>query len=346
MFLHGNINMKNRRTKSFNNIYKLATQDKREELQKYLAQPNIKIDCMDDLFTVAGRLAMEGNTEAAELLRELGANVDEIAYGAAYGFQHDYLKDLINAHDADNGYIVRGAVANLHFDLLDDLEEEFRDDHHFHIETGWIVEGLQDSGLFKDKETALFTFATKPYIYLDEEVRRCFSFDIETVQKQGENLKLLMEKYDLNFNQALAWQQDSVKIWLFQAKNIPTLMRDMITNIATYLAPITQKDASDLLEKTSLKYSQQFLSQDLKAYHRVIPHLFFNNSTDTSTKLLKSIETVKNVHELRNHLTSNDNVLKTNNDGHVKRMRNQQTVPMENQVLESILNKYIKRLSM
>src|SRR6185437_14350996 len=104
--------------------------------------------------------------------------------------------------------------------------------------------------LFKDKETALFTFATKPYIYLDEEVRRCFSFDIETVQKQGENLKLLMEKYDLNFNQALAWQQDSVKIWLFQAKNIPTLMRDMITNIATYLAPITQKDASDLLEKT------------------------------------------------------------------------------------------------
>lgn len=340
--------MQDRQTKRFKMIYSLATQNKREELQEYLAQTNKTIDCMSGLLTVAGLLAMEGNRQAAELLRELGADVNEIAYGAARGLQKDYLLYLIKTHDADNEYIVRGAAAGLHFNLIDALQDEFCDEdgpRHFYVDIKSIAEGLDDSGLFNDAETALHTFATKPYFYFYEDFRHSYSFDIKALQKQGQNIKSLMQKYDLNFNQALAWQKDEIKILLFQAKNISVLMNDIVMNIIPYLSPLTLQEASDLQEKAVFKCNQQFLSQDLKAYNRLVPHLFFKKSADTSVKLLTSVETAKNARELKNALASDKDILKFNDDGHVKRARDQQAVAVENPVFDSIVDKYTKRLS-
>ena len=75
-------------------IYQAAKIKNPVMLKKLLGQ-GIFIDerYQNSLFTPAGKLASEGNKRAVSFLIQFGANVDDIALGAAISGQRDYAED-------------------------------------------------------------------------------------------------------------------------------------------------------------------------------------------------------------------------------------------------------------
>lgn len=82
-------------------IYHAALEGKIDKIHALLKEGAVIDELDGSLLSPAGRLAKEGNIEAAELLRKwFGANVNAILHGATRGDQKDYIDYLRLIHGA------------------------------------------------------------------------------------------------------------------------------------------------------------------------------------------------------------------------------------------------------
>lgn len=124
-------------------IYQAAKIKNPVMLKKLLGQ-GIFIDerYQNSLFTPAGKLASEGNKRAVSFLIQFGANVDDIALGAAISGQRDYAEDLRINYQANANAIAQGAAYGGYFDYT----EYLRINHH--VPVGHIAAGAAWGGHF------------------------------------------------------------------------------------------------------------------------------------------------------------------------------------------------------
>jgi hypothetical protein len=99
-------------------IYDIAKKGNKEELRAYINTHQALID-EGVPFTVAAKLASEGDFKAVELLRSLGASIHYIAFGAALRGHRDYAEKLRTQHQADVNAIARGAALGGHGDYAE-----------------------------------------------------------------------------------------------------------------------------------------------------------------------------------------------------------------------------------
>ena len=93
----------------FNEIYE-AAQDKNKEMLDQALQ-HVSIDVRTgQWYSPACKLAAEGDFEAATWLQQRGANVNDIACGAARGGHEAYAERLRRDHSADVNWIALGAA--------------------------------------------------------------------------------------------------------------------------------------------------------------------------------------------------------------------------------------------
>lgn len=83
---------------SFQLVYNAAIAQDEAALKTLITQGGVSLDVKKDFFTPAGLLAKEGNIKAAEWLRNQGADVNQIAFGAAAGNHSEYALQLNTLH--------------------------------------------------------------------------------------------------------------------------------------------------------------------------------------------------------------------------------------------------------
>ena len=98
----------------FNEIYKIVNEcNDFDDLKRKLDRYDIDARDTDNLvfwFTSAAQLAIEGKNDKVVWMRQLGANVDDIALGYAFAGNHEQVEFYRIQHNADVNFIAYGYI--------------------------------------------------------------------------------------------------------------------------------------------------------------------------------------------------------------------------------------------
>jgi len=335
------------RTRNFDQIYQLAKNGTIEELKTFLSG-GIKIDTRkkDCLFSPAGQLASEGNRDAAERLRNLQANVDFIAFGAAYGGYREYAEFLVTTCQADKDEVFAGAAAGLQIDYLNKLEE---DENGYPIDP--VAEGFVISGQFSNQTIALKTLTTMPDYYFSPHeqsiIKSHTSVDINLLQPHSWEMKVQM-KEGLNYNQSLAWT--SLSFPFLMLGFLPYIVQhklpiELALHLFTFLQPMTLIETEDLFKRKTFSFCKKNITQDLIAYKRLSNMLFFQNDRDKPDALLSQINASKTLDDLKKIIEQKPGDYVLREDKSKKRKRVDPETELHNDFLQKIIVKYNNKIN-
>ncbi|WED41978.1 hypothetical protein [Legionella cardiaca] len=133
----------------FDEVYTIAIESNDfEELKRKLKKIHIDAPSIKDGFfvTAAAQLAIKGKNNKVEWMRQLGANVDDIAYGYALAGNHERAEAYRTAHGANVDAIAYGyALVGNH-----ERVETYRTEHGANV--NFIVSGYARAGNHKRVE--------------------------------------------------------------------------------------------------------------------------------------------------------------------------------------------------
>jgi hypothetical protein len=299
----------------FDQIYEIAKNAKNDtdtiKKLSLILTPDTCIDVRDNtgLQTPAGKLAKEGNKEAVELLMKLGANVNDIAAGAAIGGHRDYAEHLRQNHGANVNNIARGAAIGGHRDYA----EHLRINHGANVND--IAKGTADSFGFVNKTIALHSLSfmtNKNYraqIAKELKDQKLVSFDVTKLVPKAERIAELRPKY--NYSQCIAFGNREIQTWYLQCavlvgngKN--KLAPELFLSVATYLSPLTHNEAGDFYKKSRFDMFQKLLVQGVDQYCKKTQTLYFFDRDKQAEEFSVNCAKAKERNELQS-LLDNEN---------------------------------------
>lgn len=176
-----------------------------------------------------------GHLNYAEQLRNTGANLEDLMSGAAGGGHLDYLEYLSLNHK-----------------------------HPLAIKT------FAEEQSATNERSVLYQLVSCGNDHLRKvlaENYKSVSLNVKSLLPKAKKIRQLMNDYDLNFEQALAWIKPEIQVWLLQGitlvqKNI--LPPDIFFRLAAYASDISNADAKDLYEKSIVQFQKKAMLNSIE----------------------------------------------------------------------------------
>jgi esterase/lipase len=269
-------------TDAFNLVYKLAKEKNKEGLNNLSC-----IDVQSGYHTPISLLAKEADMDSVEFLLARGAKIDEAVRGAAIGGHTKQVEELL-ARGAKIDWAVYGAAFGGHTKQVEELLARG-------AKIDWAVYGAAFGGHTKQVEELLArgakidwavsgaaygghlseTRALRFLSLMDNDKLRTsfakkaesiFKFNIIDLLKQATQINKYMKEKNLNFDQALALTVPEVTGLINYQSESTFFPSDLTAVVASYLTPITQKDASTLIQtEESIVKKAMFEEEQIKA---------------------------------------------------------------------------------
>ncbi len=166
-----------------------------------------------------------------------------------FSLDSDYI---LNA--AEEGQI---AVLNL---CSHDINKVLERDPQFRSK---IIAALTKQGFINGNEENVLRTAS----FIDDpELRKLFitkahelnnGLELKYLERKSSLLNKFMKQYDLNYNQALAWNSPELRHWLIRSEQpVHFLPDEIVQHIASYVVALTDAEAADLQQKLSDAHQQ------------------------------------------------------------------------------------------
>lgn len=214
--------------------------------------------------------ALAGDIEYAEELRKAGTRVDGIAGGASssgHQFYAEYLRvehhasaNVITAGEAMGGYEpnIEHFLTTLGITIKLIVQTAAGNRHHAYVERLYVKHKVDiDSiarGVWRSDDVTNPIIALRTLALLQNDTYRHalasalnklgLSYDIMALVPQAEHIRQNMQRYQFNFDQALAYTKPEIRELLF-ASPIP-LIDPLKCLVAEYLEPLRPADATTL----------------------------------------------------------------------------------------------------
>lgn len=237
-----------------------------------------------DVGVVCIGLAVAGHfSELATYKEDQKFNRDVIARALAFkGFEAEARK----YNPSSMGYIASGFAMSGNIKKLETYILENK------LNLKLLADELWRSGIFKlDENTSLKLLSSLKnsdfIVSLAKELNN-FSlpdFSMTQVAKHAVHLKKLMDKFDINFAQAIAWSKPEVQTWFMQGMPLVRdgkLAYDNFIQVLNELSPLTYNESKDLYNKA---YTSEYLN--------VLINRVQNSSKFIETKLAEAKPTAK-----------------------------------------------------
>jgi hypothetical protein len=205
--------------------------------------------------------AYGGHTKQVEELLARGAKIDWAVSGAAFGGHTKQVEELL-ARGAKIDWAVYGAAFGGHTKQVEELLARG-------AKIDWAVSGAAYGGHLSETRALRFLSLMdndKLRTSFAKKAESIFKFNIIDLLKQATQINKYMKEKNLNFDQALALTVPEVTGLINYQSESTFFPSDLTAVVASYLTPITQKDASTLIQtEESIVKKAMFEEEQIKA---------------------------------------------------------------------------------